>query len=319
PTSGVGASFSLSSLGEEVYLYSADSARNLTGYSHGLAFAGSARGVSFGRYVNSVGEEQFPPQLATTLETNNIGPRVGPVVISEIHCVPMTPAGGFVELRNITESSVALFDATQPTNTWRIAGLGFTFPQGVTIPGNGFVLVAADDPAKFRAEHGTSNIVQIFQYSAQLQTNGEMLELLSPEDGNTNGIPYYPVDQVRYGVTPPWPTVTSGISLQRLDAMAYGNDPINWEAAAPTPGCSRSTVPPAITLNARVEPATKQLVLSFVAGANRSYAVQYKDELQAQNWTTLSRVSVLATNRTEVVIDSGHAATRFYRVITPGL
>ena len=27
-----------------------------------------------------------------------------------------------------------------------------------------------------------------------------------------------------------------GLSLQRIDLAAYGNDPANWQAADPTPG-----------------------------------------------------------------------------------
>ena len=49
-------SFSLSSQGESVYLFSADADGNLTGYSHGVAFDAAPPGISFGRYINSAGE-----------------------------------------------------------------------------------------------------------------------------------------------------------------------------------------------------------------------------------------------------------------------
>src|SRR5262249_36815599 len=90
PTPGTNASFSLSSLGEQVYIFSAGGRSNFTGYRPGFAFAGAARGVSFGRYVNSVGEEQFPAQLAATASGTNAGPRVGPVGFSEIMYHPPT-------------------------------------------------------------------------------------------------------------------------------------------------------------------------------------------------------------------------------------
>ena len=57
-------SFSLNSAGDSIYLISGDAKTNLTGYSHGFSFGAAANGVSFGRYVNSTGEEQFPAQLA---------------------------------------------------------------------------------------------------------------------------------------------------------------------------------------------------------------------------------------------------------------
>jgi len=36
----------------------------------------------------------------------------------------------------------------------------------------------------------------------------------------------------------PWPTQADGQgpSLSRIDPYAYGNDPANWHASAPSPG-----------------------------------------------------------------------------------
>src|SRR5205823_9579512 len=104
PRPGLSNSFSLSSHGEQVYLFAADAKANLTGYSHGFRFGGAANGVTYERYLNSVGEEQFPSQISSTLGAANSGPRVGPVVISEIQYHP--PPGGdqFVELHNLTST-----------------------------------------------------------------------------------------------------------------------------------------------------------------------------------------------------------------------
>src|SRR5207247_5493306 len=73
PTPGVGTSFSLSSRGEQVYLFSAGANGALTGFSHGFSFGASGEGISFGRYVNSVGEEQFPAQIASSFGAANAG------------------------------------------------------------------------------------------------------------------------------------------------------------------------------------------------------------------------------------------------------
>ncbi|MCX6923536.1 MAG: lamin tail domain-containing protein, partial [Verrucomicrobia bacterium] len=109
--------FHLSQYREEVYLFSGDNATNLTGYSHGFAFGAAPTGVSFGRYVNSVGEEQFPLQLAATLGAANAGPRIGPAVFDEIIYHPEAGGIEFVELRNITAANVAFYDPANPTNT----------------------------------------------------------------------------------------------------------------------------------------------------------------------------------------------------------
>src|SRR5205085_12028376 len=102
PTPGIGNSFSLSSSGEQVYLFSGDANTNLTGYSHGFSFGAAENGVTFGRYINSVAEEQFPAQRSTSFFNPNAGPRIGPVVINEIHYNPAAGDDEFVELRNIS-------------------------------------------------------------------------------------------------------------------------------------------------------------------------------------------------------------------------
>ena len=71
-----------------------------------------------------------------------------------------------------------------------------------------------------------------------MQDSGERLELQRPDVPDTNGVAYITVDEVRYNDKAPWPPAAdgSGPSLQRRVPAAYGNDPVNWEAAAPTPG-----------------------------------------------------------------------------------
>ncbi|MBI4327028.1 MAG: lamin tail domain-containing protein, partial [Chloroflexi bacterium] len=150
PAPGVDPSFSLSSHGEEVFLFSADSAGNLTGYSDGFPFDAGANGVSFGRYTNSAGEVLYPLQATNTFGSTNAGPRVGPVVISEIQYLP--PPGGdeFIELKNTSNDAIKLYDPAHPTNTWKLNGAAFSFPTNTQIPAHGLLLVAGTDPATFR-------------------------------------------------------------------------------------------------------------------------------------------------------------------------
>src|SRR6185436_17562563 len=65
-TPGTNNSFSLNARGDDVYLFSGDANTNLTGYSHGFSFGASPDGGTFGRYVISTGEEQFPAQISAT-------------------------------------------------------------------------------------------------------------------------------------------------------------------------------------------------------------------------------------------------------------
>src|SRR5690606_448152 len=146
-------SFSFSSLGEAVWLLAADASGEFTGYLHGFNFGASPNGVSFGRVVNSQGRERLTALTARSLGATNPPPLVGPVVISELMPEPPLLNGAnnsrdeFVELRNLTGSPVPLYDPAHATNTWRLGdGVGFTFPQGTSLPANGYLLVVGFDP-----------------------------------------------------------------------------------------------------------------------------------------------------------------------------
>jgi hypothetical protein len=236
---GVLAPFALSEYGDEVYLFSTDANTNLTGYSHGFAFGASANGAAFGRHVISTGEEQFPAQAAPTLRDANAGPRISPVVITEIHYHPGPTGDEFVELKNLTGEPVPLFDPAHPTNTWKLNGLGWTFPTNVTLGANGLLLLVAGDPPAFRERYGVPSGVPVLGPSAgALQDSGERLELQRPDVPDPAGVPYVTLDEVRYNDRFPWPSVADGQgpSLQKPDPAAYGNDPAHWVAAAPSPG-----------------------------------------------------------------------------------
>ena len=242
--------FRLNSHGDGIWLYSADQGRNLTGYSDGFSFPASANGVSFGRYTNSVGEVQYPPQRTVTLGAENSGPRVGPVVLNEIQYHPAPGQVEFIEVKNITSTNVPLFDPAFPTNTWRLTGADFSFPTNVTLPPGGLALIADSDPALFRSRFGIPAAVPVFgPFGGNLQDSGERLELQRPDkpDPVTNQlgqagyfIPYIAVDSVRYNDKLPWPTNAAGLgsSLERKVAAAYADDPANWAASVgdPSPG-----------------------------------------------------------------------------------
>ncbi|HEX5221315.1 MAG TPA: lamin tail domain-containing protein [Verrucomicrobiae bacterium] len=238
-TPGAPTSFLLSSTGDDVHLFSANTNGTLTGYSHSAVFGASFNGVSFGRYVNSANDEFFSRQPALTLGAANPGPVIGPVVVSEIHYNPAANGDEFVELLNLTGSPVALYHATFPTNAWKLSGVDFTFPTNVTLGANGTLLVVATNPAAFRAKYNVPTNVPIFgPYVGQLQNSGENVELQAPDNPNTDIVPYVTMDAVRYNDQSPWPPAAdgSGMSLQRVPVNGYGNEPTNWIAAAPTPG-----------------------------------------------------------------------------------
>jgi hypothetical protein len=89
-------------------------------------------------------------------------------------------------------------------------------------------------------------------FKGRLNNAGDNLELRQPgaPDPNTQVAPRILRERVRYSMTQPWPATASGTgaTLPRRDTAAFGNDPVNWIAARPTPG--RGLAPP-LTLQIR--------------------------------------------------------------------
>lgn len=257
---GAPGSFALSSLGEEVYVFSGDAGGRLTGYFHGFAFGASENGVSFGRHVNYAGAEQFVAQAAATLGGPNVGPRVGPVILNELMYHPPPFAGTenntrdeYIELHNLTDQPVPLFDPEHPGNGWRLrSAVRFDFPAGTVLPPGGFLLVVGFDPATasadleaFRGRYGLAASVPILgPFEGRLDNSGERARLLRPDspqdggEGEPDEVPYILVDAVDYTNRSPWPdgANATGRSIQRLVASVHGDEPYNWQAADPTPG-----------------------------------------------------------------------------------
>ena len=307
PQPPVPTGFSLGSAGDSVYFTAADASGHFTGYGTGYSFGASELGESWGRYINSVGQNLFVRQKHPTFGAINSDPAVGPVVIQEIHYHPEGDGVPFIELKNISNVEVQCFDLFEPTNHWRLVGFGFEFPTTFSIPAGGIVVVVAGDAQVFRARYEVpSNVPVLGGATGSLQNNGERLDLQRPGwvDG-TNGLVYLSVDAVTYHDRYPWPAAPDGggPSLQRRDAGAFGDDPANWQAALPSPGRELGTgeAPHILT-----QPESR----AIVAYLNTSFTVQASgDAPLLYQWLFNSAPITAATNATlnlpEVAIDSG--------------
>jgi hypothetical protein len=273
--------FSLKNDGEEVCLFAGDASGNLLGYMHSVAFGAADPNVPFGRYKNSMGQEHFVAQAGYTMSEPNAGPRVGPVVISEIMYHPPdtwssemwveNTTDEYIELRNITDQPVPLYctnftttNAWLVTNTWRLdTGVSFNFPTGLVLAPQGLAVIVRFDPrrepaalARFRERYSVPPGVPVLgSYGEQLSNFGQTLELYKPGQPGGSAVPFVLVDKVEYAADPPWPLDTNGLwlSLHRADDHAYGNDPINWKLIGPSPGSANvfGDAPPSITAQPR--------------------------------------------------------------------
>ena len=271
-----GIPFSLNSAkGDQVFVSQTTLNGSLTGYRATAKFGPSANGVSFGRYVNSVGTVDYAAMSALSFGTSvtaqsptneitnfrtgagaaNAYSKVGPVIISEIMYHP--PDAGtndntveeFIELRNTSAGAVVLYDPIHPTNGWRLRdGVDFQFNSTHSIPTGGSMILVSFDPAtnlialaQFRAKYG-SNLFLAGPYSGKLDNSTDSVELARPDAPQTTSndaglVPYILVEKVVYQDRGAWSTNADGLgmSLQRVRASGYANEPMNWIAAVPAP------------------------------------------------------------------------------------
>ncbi len=249
-----------------------------TGDRATVEFGASSNSVSFGRVDTSQGVDFWPltqrtfgvdnlaplSQFRTGTGLSNAAPVVGPIIINEILYHPPGGTNGseqFIELGNNTGSPVTLYDPAYPTNRWKLGGgVDFAFPAGVSLAAGEHLLVVDFDPTDtatldaFRAHYGISNGVAVYgPFSGSLNNDEDSLELYYPDRPqqppapDAGFVPYVLADRVNYTDRAPWPSGAvdgGGLSLQRLAVNLYGNEPLNWIAASPTPGANNSTTSP---------------------------------------------------------------------------
>ncbi|HPC96565.1 MAG TPA: lamin tail domain-containing protein [Sedimentisphaerales bacterium] len=248
--------FALSRNGETVYLHSG-AGGELTGYLAQEKFDASEPGVSQGRHLKSTGAANFVALDAPTPGAANAAPKVESIVINEIMYNPAAPdQAEYVELLNAGDDAITLYDGRLKA-PWRFAddpdspAIDVLFPAGepVTLaPGQCLLLVK--DRLSFGVVHTVPDDVPVLTWGPGRLSNGsDRLQVSRPGNAD-DGTPtsWIRVDRVVYsdGSHPedfptgvdPWPVEADGqgLSLHRIDPSAYGNDPINWKAAAPTPG-----------------------------------------------------------------------------------
>jgi len=241
------ASFTLDSHGESVWLFSHEQGCD-GGYCDVVEFGELDNGVSIGLYRTSTGEEMWVRQSALSLGKKNAGPRIGPLIISEIMYHPLDDVSDFIEVTNISAGEVFLSHVDIPAFTWKINGAAFSFPAGTSIKPDESVIIASDSISveAFRNRYSVPNTVQVFQMTGNLKNSSENIELLEPANpfiddslvSADSTFPYVLIDMVHYDDKKPWPVEADGLgrSLQRTSGTVFGNDASSWKAAVPTPG-----------------------------------------------------------------------------------
>ncbi len=259
--------------GDDVWLLRSDAQGKLTYFVDHVEFGAAANDESFGRWPNGSGG--LYPMVTNTLGDANSGPRIGPVIVSEImyHPTPPTPQD-FAEFPALTEDDLEYIEIYNPTDApiyltnWRIrGGVDFDFPAGMVLgAGQARVILSFDPDEKngqgqpvnteranaFRSHYGLNpGIPLIGGYSGKLDDGGERVQLQRPDEPPIEEPTFVPrllEDEARYDDVHPWPTQTdgSGSSLTRYDPAGWGHDSTSWAAADPSPG---QHMPPENTLD----------------------------------------------------------------------
>ena len=247
--------FSLSSNGDNLWLMKADASGKITYFADNVSFGAAINGESFGRWPNGTGI-LYPMKNRTFGDANDAGgngPRIGPLVISEVMYRP-TASGNeiaddfeYLEIFNPTNAAVSLAD-------WRLgAGIEFAFASTTTLGAHEAAVVLTFDPslaenatklANFKAKYGVGDSVKLLgPYFGRLSDTGGKVQLLRPGDpeGTPPSYPALLEDEVAYGIASPWPASANGggYSLQRLTADSWGDFASSWTAATPNVGTAK--------------------------------------------------------------------------------
>jgi len=234
--------FAFSENGETAYLHSAVN-DELTDYLEQEKFGASRQGVSHGYYFKlSTGTYNFIALKNQTPSLANSSPLVGPIVISEIMYHPSTGGDAeYIELLNITDASVTLFDYM--TNTaWKISdGMDYEFSKNTPVfmaPGERILLVK--NITIFNNTYSVPAGTQVFEWTTGgLSNAGERVQLVMPAGIDGSGVrQYIRIDRVNYDDASPWVTSPDGGGpvLAKIFETTYGNDAANWSASIASPG-----------------------------------------------------------------------------------
>ena len=244
--------FGLSEYGETIYLSSGDSGELSGGYSISQAFGASLNGISMGRpQINDTANElnDFIQLEAPTPGAKNTQPIIPDVVINEIHYKAVNENDAlyeYIELFNRSSETIYLYDENNPSNTWKIeGGIEYIFPEGVSIPSGGHLLITRTDPEIFRYLNNLpANRLIYGPYANSLDNDMDTFQLMVPGIPDSELIPYILSERISYSdgsdsngldLWPNEPDSIEAYSLQRESVTSYVNNPLNWQGLSSSP------------------------------------------------------------------------------------
>ena len=240
--------------GDEAWLIQADAGGVPLKFIDHAEFGATPSDESLGRWPNGTGG--FYPMLTRTLfneasattprpglGTANSAPRIGPLLISEIHHSPASANTNleFIEIRNPGATAQSLAH-------WTLRGaVDFDFALTDSLPAGALVVIVPfglADTAKvnaFRATHGISASVMLLGpwSTGDHLASADHSVLYRADDAPPTEPGYYPQlieDEAHYASSAPWPVAIGGPSLHRRGTAGLGDLGLSWKADVPSPG-----------------------------------------------------------------------------------
>ena len=248
--------------GDEAVLLSADANEKPLLWMDATTFEASENGVSFARYPNGTGpllissdlsfgtavRKNFPESFLSEFRKgkgeSNKAPKVGPLITTRIQYNPPINGDEFIEIQNITEAPVALYDTEFPTNSWKLeSAVQYTFPTNLWLGPGEKLIVSGVTPEAFRSRQTIpSDVVAVLgPWVGLLNNAGDTIALFKPDPPqgpqhpDFGFVPYILVEEIHYDSKAPWPVGPSnGFAIQRKTS-GYGDDAANWELEASVP------------------------------------------------------------------------------------
>ncbi len=188
-------------------------------------------------------------------------------------------------MKNRTDSVVNLYLESDSSVTWKVDGIGFSFPPEISVdPGDSLFLVEKSvTVSDFRNAMQINPDVQTFNFDGQLKNSTEIISIMKPiavENDTLNPYVWVNLEKVEYDDDIPWPVTADGdgYALQRLEEEDFANDVSNW-------GTILNTLPDA---NAGVDRRVR-INSSVTLDGSRSYDPQ--DNPLTYQWELITKPS----------------------------
>ena len=313
--------------GDNIAIVEADANGVPLRFVHQVTFDPASPGIAIGALPDRNGT--WLPLSENTLGAPNTGLRTGDLIVSEVNFDPADLDGDrgqridnweFVELYNNT-------DQTLDITGWRISGaLNLVLDEDMTVGPNETLVFVRFNPSSaaasvFKFIYGMNPQTELAaRYRGKLNDEEGTIRIERPVDPTDENTAYIYVDEMTYGVLPPFETGASktGNSFNRRFPAAFGNAASSWAILTATPGSVDFSAPPRLTGDSNEDGVFNQLdIVSVLSGGkyNTGQPATFADG----DWTgdgVFNQLDIVAALQAGTYSTSANAAIGLAKPVT---